>query len=200
MTDEFRVFVVDDDPTVVRGLELLLAAHGFDVKGFTSAPDFIAGSQPDAWGCLLLDLRLGSDNGLEIQNELRRLGYTLEIVFLSGRGDVPATARAMREGALDFLEKPIDEPELLEALSRARRASTERQAQAATRRETAERLGRLTRREREVCELIARGLLNKQIAFELRSSENTVKVHRARVMRKLGVDSVASLVRLVSRA
>src|SRR5262245_54291170 len=139
-------------------------------------------------------------SGLDVQETLRRKGITLPIVFLSGHGDVPAAARAMREGAVDFLVKPVDESQLLDAIARAMaRAQTDhprrRRGQG-----TAGRLARLTRREREVCDLVARGLLNKQIAFELGTSEKTVKVHRGRVMHKLEVDSVAALVRLLAHA
>ena len=198
MTQDLRVFVIDDDPLVVDTLGVLLRANGFPVEGFTSPDRFLERPPDVGLACLLLDLRLGDRSGIDVQKELRRKGFTLPIVFLSGQGDVPSTARAMRDGALDFLVKPVDEPELLEALTRARtKALTQREEEDA-RRDATERLARLTRREREVCDLIARGLLNKQIAFELGASENTVKVHRARVMHKLRVDSVAALVQLVS--
>ena len=198
MTRDLRVFVVDDDPVVIETLGLLLRANGFPVEGFTSPGQFLERPPDVGLACLLLDLRLGDRSGIDVQTELRRKGFTLPIVFLSGQGDVPSTARAMREGALDFLVKPVDEPELLEALARARtKALTQREEEDA-RRDATERLARLTRREREVCDLIARGLLNKQIAFELGASENTVKVHRARVMHKLRLDSVPALVQLVS--
>jgi len=198
MTRDLRVFIVDDDPAVVQTLGVLLRANGYQVEGFTSPDEFLERSPDVGLACLLLDLRLGDRSGIEVQGELRRRGFTLPIVFLSGQGDVPSTARAMREGALDFLVKPVEEPELLETLTRARmRALTQLEEQQA-RRAATERLARLTRREREVCDLIVRGLLNKQIAFELGASENTVKVHRARVMHKLGVDSVAALVQLLS--
>ena len=196
MTRDLRVFVVDDDPVVIETLGLLLRANGFPVEGFTS-PDQLFDRPPDVGlACLLLDLRLGDRSGIDVQKELRRKGFTLPIVFLSGQGDVPSTARAMREGALDFLVKPVDEPELLEALARARTKALTQKEEEDARRDATERLARLTRREREVCDLIARGLLNKQIAFELGASENTVKVHRGNVMRKMGAMSLAELVRM----
>ena len=197
MSRDLHVFVVDDDPRVVGAIQLLLRSHGYVSQGFTSAEPLLA-RIPDVPSCVLLDLWLGERNGLEVQDDLRHRGFTQPIIFLSGQGDVPSAARAMREGALDFLVKPVDEGELLDALARATVVAHAQQATHHTRREAAERLARLTPREREVCDLIAQGFLNKQIAFELRSSENTVKVHRARVMRKLQVDSVAALVRLVS--
>jgi FixJ family two-component response regulator len=127
-----------------------------------------------------------------------RKGIAMPIVFLSAEGDVPSTARAMREGAIDFLVKPVDEQQLLEALERARLQAIALRQQQRREQEAEERLSRLTKREREVCDLVAQGLLNKQIAYELGMSEKTVKVHRGRVTRKLNVDSVAALVRLMS--
>lgn len=196
---DLRVFVIDDEPLVVETLGLLLRANGFVVEGFTSPAEFLARPPYDGLACLLLDLRLKGQSGLDVQDDLRRRGYSLPVVFLSGQGDVPSTARAMREGALDFLVKPVDEPQLLEALARARTKALARQLEERKQRDAAERLARLTKREREVCDLVARGLLNKQIAYELGVSEDTVKVHRGRVMHKLQVDSVAALVRLVSQ-
>ena len=136
-------------------------------------------------------------SGLDVQDALSRSGVSMPIIFLSGRGDVPATAQAMRKGAVDFLVKPIDEPELMDAIERALTRARDEQHQRRIERETTARLARLTKREREVCDLVARGLLNKQIAYELGTSEKTVKVHRGRVMHKLEVDSVAALVRLL---
>lgn len=200
MKQELLVFIVDDDAQVITTLELLLRANGFAVEGFTSAAAFLERPQYDGLACLLLDLRMHDETGFDVQDELRRRGFSLPIVFLSGQGDVPSTARAMREGALDFLVKPVDEPELLDALARACARARVQQHEQRNQHEAAERLARLTARERQVCDLVARGFLNKQIAYELGASENTVKVHRARVMRKLRVDSVASLVRLLSES
>jgi FixJ family two-component response regulator len=200
MAHDLRVFVLDDEPIVVETLALMLRANGFPVEGFTSPAAFLERPAYNDLACLLLDLRLGGESGLDVQDDLRRRGYSLPIVFLSGKGDVPSTARAMREGALDFLVKPVDEPQLLDALARARTKALAQQLEERTQREAVQRLAQLTKRERQVCDLIARGLLNKQIAYELGASENTVKVHRARVMHKLSVDSVAALVRLITDA
>jgi FixJ family two-component response regulator len=153
----------------------------------------------DGPAVLLLDLRMPGLSGLDVQEALSRSGRELSIIFLSGESDVPSTARAMREGAVDFLVKPVDATQLLEAVERAQTRAVETQRKRAEARHAHDLLSRLTNREREVCELVARGLLNKQIAFELGTSEKTVKVHRGRVMRKLEVDSVAALVQLVSR-
>jgi FixJ family two-component response regulator len=198
MTRDLHVYVVDDEPLVIESLGVLLRANGFPVEGFTSPGPLFEQLPAAGLACVLLDLRLGGLSGIDVQEEMRRKGLTLPIVFLSGQGDVPSTARAMRGGALDFLVKPVDEPELLDALTRARAKALTQWEEQHARRDATERLARLSRREREVCGLIVRGLLNKQIAFELGASENTVKVHRARVMHKLGVDSVAALVQLVA--
>ena len=194
-----HVFVVDDDPHVLTALERLLRVHGFAVEVFTSAKTFLERPPIEAPAVLLLDLRMPGLSGLDVQQALQRRGLDMPIVFLSGESDVPSTARAMREGAIDFLVKPVAADELLEAVERAAHRATDlRQQQEAARH--AERLiARLTKREREVCELVARGLLNKQIAYELGTSEKTVKVHRGRVMHKLEVNSVAALVQLLSR-
>jgi FixJ family two-component response regulator len=191
-----RVFVVDDDPLVLRALERMLRTEGFAVEVFASATALLERLPYDGVACVLTDLQMPGVSGLDFQDTLRARGQTMPIVFLTGHGDVPSTARAMREGAIDFLEKPVDESRLLDAITRAlARASAVHERRLADR-ETAARLARLTKREREVGELVARGLLNKQIAFELGTSEKTVKVHRGRVMRKLEVDSVPALVRL----
>ena len=200
MEQTSRVFVIDDDASVLKALERLLRAHGISAEGFTSAEGFLERPAPDGAACLLLDLRLGAMSGLDVQAALARKGMVIPIVFLSGQGDVPSTARAMREGAVDFLVKPVDEVQLLEALDRALAQSVAINRKRHAERDAAEKLARLTKREREVCELVARGLLNKQIAFELGTSEKTVKVHRGRVMDKLQVGSVADLVRLLSSA
>ena len=193
-----RVYVVDDDPMVLAALERLLRVNGFAVEVFTSAAAFLERST-EGPAVLLLDLRMPGLSGLDVQDSILRTGRDMPIIFLSGESDVPSTARAMREGAVDFLVKPVDAAQLLDAVNRAQLRAVELQHQREEARHTRALLDRLTNREREVCELVARGLLNKQIAFELGTSEKTVKVHRGRVMRKLEVDSVAALVQLVSR-
>jgi RNA polymerase sigma factor (sigma-70 family) len=198
-TENARVFVVDDDPAVLRALTRLMTSAGFAVEAFDSPLVFLE-HVPDQRGatCLVLDLQLPGLSGLDLQHALARGGHPMSIVFLSGRGDIPSAAKAMREGAVDFLVKPIDEPELLDAVSRALARDEERLLAERAQRDLDDRMQRLTRRERQVCELVARGLLNKQIASELGTSEKTVKVHRGRMMHKLEVDSVAALVRLLS--
>jgi FixJ family two-component response regulator len=200
MNQAQRVFVVDDNVSVLKALARLLGSNGFPVEVFKSPAAFLERPTFEGVACLLLDLRMPGLSGLDVQEIMRRKGIAMPIVFLSGHGDVPATARAMREGAVDFLVKPVDESQLLDAIARALARANDLQQQSRREHDTAERLARLTKREREVCDLVALGLLNKQIAYELGLSEKTVKVHRGRVMHKLEVDSVAALVRLLSRA
>ena len=192
-----HVFVIDDDAIVLKALERLLRSNGFTVETFTSPTAFLERPPYDGLACMLLDLRMPGLSGLDLQETMSRQGVSIPIVFLSAAADVPSTARAMREGAVDFLIKPVDEPQLFDAIGRACARATTMQQQRRAERDTEERLSRLTRREREVCDLVARGLPNKEIAYELGTSEKTVKTHRGRVMRKLEVDSVAALVRLI---
>jgi FixJ family two-component response regulator len=193
------VFVVDDDAQALRAFERVLRTEGFTVQTFTSANDFLKRPLSDVPSCLILDLNLPGVNGLHLQEAMRQASVRIPIVFVSGCADVASTASAMRYGAVDFLEKPVDDVMLIEAVSRA----LERDAAQRLRHDDAARarelLARLTPREREVCELVARGLLNKQIADLLGTSHRTVKIHRARVLQKLNVDSVADVVRLLSR-
>jgi len=199
MEEQLRVFVIDDDPLVLRALERVLRSHGFPVEVFSSPTTFLDRPPYDGVACLLLDLMMPGLNGLDVQELLAGRGVSHPIIFVSGQGDVSSTARAMKEGAVDFLVKPIDETQLLDAIGRAGARATALREQQQSERETAARFARLTRREREVCDLVARGLLNKQVASELGTGEKVVKVHRGRAMRKLEVDSVAALVRLLSK-
>ena len=198
MDSAFQVFAVDDDPIVLRAIERMLRSHSVAVEGFTSPEAFLARPSYDGVACLLLDLKMPRMSGLDVQAAMIAKGISMPIIFLSAQSDVPSTVRAMRGGAIDFLEKPVDEDQLLAALERARLQCIAMRQQQRLQHDTEQRLARLTKREREVCDLVAAGLLNKQIAVELGMSEKTVKVHRGRVTRKLDVDSVAALVRLLS--
>jgi FixJ family two-component response regulator len=193
-----RIFIIDDDPAVLRALRRLFRAHGIDAETFESAPSFFDRPRCDLASCLILDLCMPGVSGLEVQRMLALRGEEMPIVFLSGRSDVPRTAQAMRNGALDFLVKPVDEVELLAAVTRGLEQCARSRGLRLASRHAAERVARLTRRERDVCELVARGLLNKQIASELGMAEKTVKVHRGRAMRKLQIASVPALVRLLA--
>ena len=199
MEPQPRVFVVDDDPGVLRALERLLRASGFTVEAFSSPASFLERLPYDGVACLVLDMRMPELSGLDVQGAVATMAPAIPTVFLSGASDVPMVATAMRKGAVDFLVKPMDETELIAAVSRALTASAETVGRRRELAEYSRRLAKLTRRERQVCDLVARGLLNKQIAYELGTSEKTIKVHRARVMHKLEVDSVAALVWLLSR-
>jgi len=194
------VYLVDDDVSVLRGLGRLLAAAGMKVAAFDSPREFLGRLDPAAAGCLVLDVAMPGLNGLELQQALATKGSVLPIVFLTGRGDIPISVEAMKRGAADFLTKPVDDEELLAAIrnaferNRASRRAREERAQ------IEERLARLTAREREVLERVVTGRLNKQIAAELGTVEKTIKVHRAHVMQKMGVRTLAELVRLSGRA
>jgi FixJ family two-component response regulator len=194
------VFVVDDDPPVLKALERLLRGAGFEVQGFPSSQAFLAQHDPATPGCAILDIAMDGLNGLELQQALAASGCDRPIVFLTGRGDIPMSVRAMKAGAVNFLTKPVDANDLLAAVRIAiEKDGMARQAGAEL--EIIERrLAALTPRERQVlCHVVA-GRLNKQIAGELGTSEKTIKVHRARVMQKMGVRSVADLVRTTARA
>src|SRR6266568_8503670 len=193
------VFVVDDYAPIRRALLRLLRAAGFAVLAFASPQEFLAEYDPRTPGCLVLDLDMPAVNGLELQRILATKGSVLPIIFLSGHGDVPKSVQAMKHGASDFLTKPVNDEDLLAAI----RVAIEKDR--ALRREQAElseiraRVARLTPREREVLEYVVAGKLNKQIAGELGTVEQTVKIHRAHVMQKMRVQSVAELVRLTQR-
>jgi len=196
------VFVVDDDPSVLRSLDRLLRSAGYAVEAYASPRAFLERVQRaplDGAGCVVLDLRMPDLGGIELQEELAQYGCLLPIVFLTGHGDVSSSVRAMKAGAVDFLTKPCDDTDLIAAVERALARDAEARAAREEKRALQERFEALTPREREVCLLVAQGLLNKQIAAELGTAEKTVKVHRGRVMEKLGVESLAELVRLVDR-
>ena len=199
MTPDGIVYVVDDDESVRRALARLIMAAGLDVETFSSAKALLGHRPPDRPGCLVLDVRLAGENGLELQAALRDAHPQLPIIFVTGHGTVPASVRAMKEGALDFLQKPVDEQELLGGIWRALDRSREARTARAERQAVERRLDTLTPREREVLDLVATGMLNKQIGDRLGVAEKTIKVHRGRAMQKMGVDSVAELIRLLHR-
>jgi RNA polymerase sigma factor (sigma-70 family) len=194
------VFVVDDDPSVLSAVGRLIRSAGHKVETFGSPREFFERSRSDEPGCLVVDLRMPELNGLELQAAMVRAGYELPLIFMSGHADIQSTVKAMQGGAIDFLIKPFDEHQLLEAIDRATARDVEERMARAARDALRVRLNLLTPREREVCNLVAAGRLNKQIAAELGIAEKTVKAHRARVMAKLQAPSVAELVRIVDRA
>lgn len=189
------VFVIDDDDSVRRALERLLRSDGLDVESFGSPKQFLARPVPDRPACVLLDLRLPGASGLEVQDNLARARHNIPVIFMSGYADVGSSVRALKAGAVDFLQKPLSDQALLDvvhdALERSRTARRQRAEHAAIQ----ARFDLLTPRERDVLGLMLRGLLNKQIASELGISEKTVKFHRGHVMTKTEAGSVAELVR-----
>jgi FixJ family two-component response regulator len=195
------IHIVDDDPSFLRALSRALRAAGFHVEAFGSAEDFLRHrrNSADAPGCLILDLQLPGLDGLELQEHLRQEKELLPVIFLTGHGDVPSSVRAMKGEAIDFLTKPVSTDDLVAAV---RRAFTRDAAARESRKQERELLALyegLTHRERQVLALVVRGLLNKQIAFELGTVERTVKAHRAQVMAKMRVQSLAELVRVSER-
>lgn len=191
------VHLIDDDASVRRALGRILVAEGYAVEGHESAEAFLRRADPAGPGCLVVDLQLPGASGLEFQAGLIERGETAPLIFVTGRGDIPASVRAMKGGAVDFLTKPVDRAALLGAVASALERDRARQAARASEVRVEERLARLTPREREVLELVVLGRLNKQIAAELGIAEKTIKVHRARVMGKLEVRTLADLVRLM---
>jgi FixJ family two-component response regulator len=193
------VVVVDDEPFVRSYLSRLLSSNGYQVAAFASADELLERELPPQPGCVLLDLFLPGLGGLEVQRVLAERAGHLPIIFMSGRGTVPLSVEAMKNGALDFLTKPLDAQKLLQAVARAVKLSAESISERAVDADIEQRIRSLSRRQIEVIRLVSLGRLNKQIATELEILEKTVKVHRARAMRKLGVRSVAELVRLADR-
>jgi FixJ family two-component response regulator len=194
------VFVVDDDASVLSAVARLIRSVGHTVETFASPKAFFARVHSDQPGCLVVDLRMPELNGLELQAEMIQAGDRLPVIFMSGQADIQSTVKAMQGGAVDFLTKPFDEHQLLEAVDRAIAYDLKARAVRAEQETFRAKLNLLTPREREVCALVATGRLNKQIAAELGISEKTIKAHRARVMQKIGAGSVAELVRIVDRA
>jgi FixJ family two-component response regulator len=195
-----QVFLVDDESSVRRSFTRLLRTAGFAVSSFGTAEEFLADAANETRGCVVADLRLPGLSGLELQDRVAERGLDLPIVFISGRADVGSGIQAMKGGAVDFLEKPVSDRDLIDAIRRALAEGERRRAQREERELLGARLSRLTPREREVCSLIVLGLLNKQVGAELGASEKTIKVHRARVMEKMEAGSLAELVRMSDKA
>jgi FixJ family two-component response regulator len=194
------VFIVDDDPDVCRAVGRLVRGAGYEVREFNSAHDFLVAHEPEPPGCLLLDLSMPDVDGLQLQQSLVASGCHRPIVFLSANGDVHNTVRAMKAGAVNFLTKPVDEDELMEALAEAVALDARGRAAWETRNTVAGRMATLTPRERQVLEKVVAGRLNKQIAAELGTVEKTIKVHRSRVMQKLHAASLIQLIEIAQLA
>jgi FixJ family two-component response regulator len=199
MDEKPVVYVIDDDPSVLRSVERLLRSAGFGLETFESALEFLDFQHPDAPGCLILDVKMPGVSGLELQEHMADRGISFPVIFITGHGTVPMSVRAMKAGAVDFLLKPFDAAELLDAVSKA--LEKDRQAKQAERelKQLRERLKTLTPREQQVLALVVSGRLNKQIAFDLGTTEKTIKVHRARIFEKMGAGSLADLVRFAQK-
>ena len=194
------VYIVDDDASFRNAISRLLRAGGYAVETFASATEFLQSARTEAPGCVLLDLQMPGPSGLDLQSALVRSENPLPIVFLSGKGDIPTSVHAMRAGAEDFLTKPVRKEVLFPAIKRALARDAQEREQRTHRRELRARFEALTPREREVLAHVLSGQLNKQVAGDLGTSERTIKAHRANLMAKLQVQSVAELARLAQEA
>jgi RNA polymerase sigma factor (sigma-70 family) len=189
------VIIVDDDRSFRDSLQFLLGSLGLEVRSFPSAREFLAGTDPETPGCLLLDVRMPEMSGLDLQNELADAEISLPIIFITGHGTVPMSVRAMKAGAVDFLQKPFDEQDLLNAVHQAIEQDRQERLKRDELREILKRINSLTPREYEVFTLLVAGMPNKQVAYRLGITERTIKAHRSRIMEKMEAESLADLAR-----
>jgi FixJ family two-component response regulator len=194
------VFLIDDDASIRKGVSRLLRSAGYHSETFCSASDFLTREQHSGPACVVVDVQMPGINGIDLQNVLLQRRREEQLVFITGHGDIPMCAQAMKAGAVDFLPKPFRDMELLQCVERALERSADQRQRGAHKADARRRLDLLTPREFEVMQLVVTGLLNKQIASELGTAEKTIKVHRGRVMKKLGIASVPELMRLVETA
>jgi RNA polymerase sigma factor (sigma-70 family) len=193
------IFIVDDDPSVRESTQLMLKSVGFDVKTFASAQDFLNAKLQEGLGCLILDVRMPGISGLDLQEKLVSAESPLPVIFITGHGTVPLSVRAMKAGAVDFLQKPFEEQDLLDAINRAITQQREKKSKKDEEDRLQQRLKALTSREYQVFSLLVTGMANKEIAYKLGTSERTVKAHRAQVMEKMKAGSFADLVRFAEK-
>jgi len=193
------IFIVDDDPSVRESTELLLKSVGFNVKTFVSAQDFLNANLQEGLGCLILDVRMPGMSGLDLHEKLVSAKTPLPVIFITGHGTVPMSVRAMKAGAVDFLQKPFEEQDLLDAINRAITQQRERKSKKDEAYKLQQRLKALTSREYEVFSLLVTGMANKEIAYKLGTSERTVKAHRAQIMEKMNAGSLADLVHFAEK-
>jgi len=193
------IFIVDDDPSVRESTELMLKSVGFHVKTFVSAQEFLKANLQEGPGCLILDVRMPGMSGLDLQEKLVSAKTPLPVIFITGHGTVPMSVRAMKAGAVDFLQKPFEEQDLLDAINRAITQQRERKSKRDEADQLQQHLKALTPREYEVFSLLVTGMSNKEIAHKLGTSERTVKAHRAQIMEKMNAGSLADLVRFAEK-
>jgi FixJ family two-component response regulator len=193
------VFIVDDDDSVRKALTRLINSVGLNVETFASAQDFLKRESHNGPACLVLDIRMPGLSGLDLQDELVASGRTLPIIFISGHGNIPISVRAMKAGAVDFIEKPFEDQSLLDAINQSLKKDRQAKLEQAELREIQRRVDSLTPREHQVFAHVVSGKLNKQIAFELGTTERTIKAHRARVIKKMQAKSLADLIRLAEK-
>ena len=194
------VYIIDDDPSVRTGLSRIVKAAGINAESFKSARDFLSSDNCKEHGCIILDVHMPEMTGPELQEKLIEAGCSMPIIFLSAHSDVPTTAKTMKKGAADFLEKPVDQEDLMAAIQISLEHDLETRSKRNEYNSILEHIQTLTPRQHEVMTFVITGMLNKQIAAEMDISEETVKIHRGRVMQKLGIVSVAELVRICERA
>jgi FixJ family two-component response regulator len=194
------VYIIDDDPSVRTGLTRIVKAAGINAESFESAGDFLNSEKYKEHGCILLDVHMPEMTGPELQEKLIEAGSSMPIIFLSAHSDVPTTAKTMKKGAVDFLEKPVDQEDLMAAIQISLEQDLKTRSKRTEYNSIQEHIKTLTPREHEVMTFVITGMLNKQIAAEMNISEETVKIHRGRVMQKLGIVSVAELVRICEKA
>ena len=199
LEDDPIVFIVDDDDSVRKALTRLIKSVDLNAEAFASAHDFLKRESHNGPACLILDMRMPGLSGLDLQDELVAAGRTLPIIFISAHGSIPISVRAMKAGAVDFIEKPFEDQTLLDAINQSLKKDRQAKLEQAELREIQRRVDSLTPREREVFVHVVSGKLNKQIAFELGTTERTIKAHRARVMKKMQANSLADLIGLAER-